>query len=398
MKQFKLNAIRTLGLALSTLILHACGPQEFVKSTNSSGVVAAGNMVLPAKVDIVMGISMTGSMGDIYPGMTSEIPAFVQGLQSSGWDYRFVTLPLTEYVDTSSTSFSINHAVSVSHYDSNYSLGSWLAPFPGASPTTAGLGIGSSFFSQIFILPSAISAPYNDGHEAGIRNEVGFVNRTDIRNNFLRSDATLAIINVSNYDDKSGGSWAASGSGSSLIWSPGADSDLNAFKSSLISLKGSLSRLKYYSLNSHYGTTNCRGSNANAGIRYEQMAQSLGTAPVDICTNTLSQSLSAVASDLQSAKLNFQKAYLIVGNRPNVSSIVVTKYVNGLAGNALTIPNDPVNGWTYSCPTCDATGYGTVFTVDSPVNMNQETGYVISLHGSAKLHGNDTANVTYLNY
>ncbi len=398
MKQIKLSTYRVLTLALSSILLHACGPQAFVPVSNSSNSLA-GNMILPAKVDIVMGISATGSMSNIYPGIHNEIPSFVQGLQNSGWDYRFVTLPLTQYVDTTATTYSINHAVSTSHYDSNYyPLGTWLTPYPGAVPTTSGLGIASSLFSQLFVFPS-FSPPTNDGHETGIHNEVGFLQRADIRTNFLRPDAMLAVITLSNYDDKSGGTWGTTGWSTSQQWTAGADSSIPAFEASLLSIKGSTSLLKYYSMVAH-NTSDCWGvaNNSRPGIRYEQIATDFGTTPIDICTNTLDQSLSRISSDLQGAKLNFEKIYLIIGNQPNISTIQVTKYIGGNSGNAQIIPQDATNGWTYSCPTCSSTGYGTVYTIDQPVNMDQESGYVISLHGTARLHGNDTANVTYMNH
>ena len=84
MKQIRFNSIGLTALALTSL-LSACGPQAFIPTANSSNVLA-GNTVLPAKVDIVMGISATGSMENIYPGIRTEIPAFVQSLQNSGWD------------------------------------------------------------------------------------------------------------------------------------------------------------------------------------------------------------------------------------------------------------------------------------------------------------------------
>ena len=311
----------------------------------------------------------------------------------------FVTLPLTEHIDTTSTSFSINSAVSVSHYDNNYyPLGSWLAPFPGADPTRSDMGITPTLFSQAFVFPNFHPAIL-DGHESGIKNEVGFLSRSDVQSQFLRPDATLAILTLSNYDDKSGGSWATTGWSTSETWTPGVDSSLSAFESTLSAIKGSMSKIKYYSMVAH-NTNTCWGvaNNSRPRSRYEQIAHDFGTTPIDICSNTLSQSLDQVSDDLRVVKMNYRRIYLIVGTRPNVSSIKVTKYVGGNAGNAQEIPQDPVNGWTYSCPTCSSTGYGTVYTIDQPVNMDQESGYVISLHGSARLWGNDTANITYLNY
>ena len=86
-------------------------------------------MNVPPKVDIVLGVSGNGTMRNILPGITAEIPAFLQKLENSGWDYRFVSIPLSEYHPTDN--LSIANAVSVSKYDANYPVGTWLPPFPG---------------------------------------------------------------------------------------------------------------------------------------------------------------------------------------------------------------------------------------------------------------------------
>jgi hypothetical protein len=41
-------------------------------------------------------------------------------------------------------------------------------------------------------------------------------------------------------------------------------------------------------------------------------------------------------------------------------------------------------------------GAENVYTIDSPVPMNLGSGYAIELHSSAKLEGDDSANVMYL--
>jgi hypothetical protein len=60
----------------------------------------------------------------------------------------------------------------------------------------------------------------------------------------------------------------------------------------------------------------------------------------------------------------------------------------GGSGSPITIPEDPVNGWTY-------VGYTTAYAIDFPANMNLTSGYGIELHGAARLKGLDTANVEY---
>src|ERR1035437_4507041 len=82
---------------ISTLLtLGACGPQAFVPSTVIPDQSAAGDMSLPPNVDIVLGLSNGGTMQNICPGLQPEIAAFAANLQNKGWDYRFITLSLSE--------------------------------------------------------------------------------------------------------------------------------------------------------------------------------------------------------------------------------------------------------------------------------------------------------------
>ena len=380
-----------------TLTLSACGPQAFVPSGMTSKQSAAGTMDMPPKVDIVLGISMNGTMQNIYPGIQTEVPAFLQGLQNSGWDYRFIAIPLSEYQPTDASHFSIQNKVSVSSYDNNTASGNWLAPFPGANYADPTLGIASSLIAPLFTVP-ALDNSHNDGHESGIANQVNFLTRSDIQpvvgsnsnENFLRKDALLAVITLSNGDDRSGGSWVWDPVYQRTVWRAGAAAVDAGYENALRALKPTPELLKYYSLVAHL-TNSCRGYGTWSGIRYEKISNDLGGKNIDICTTPLSGALSSVAQDLTVARINFKKSYLVMGTQPNVGTIKVIKHLGGNSGATVDIPQDPQNGWTYI-------GYQSNFnTVLQPIPMEPATGYMIQLHGTAILMGNDTAEISYQN-
>jgi hypothetical protein len=405
MKQKKFNSILGFGslVAISTLALSACGPQAFVPSSQSSQQTAAGAQNIPPKVDILLGVSTNGTMRNIFPNIDTQIPAFVQGLQAAGWDYHFVSIPLSEY--TPGTSQTIAGQVSVSNYDTNYvPLGSWLSPYPGASSSDPTLGMIANLFTQSFMIPLGVGGTPNNAHETGMGDELGFLNRADVgtvgpngETSFLRSDAMLAVITLSNGDDRTltatingaadtVGEWTTAWNGNQYTR---LDANFaSEFANNLIALKSNEAALvKYYSLVAHLNT-DCQGYGSWSGLNYESAAAALGGQAIDICTQPLTSALAAVTANLQTQKLSFEKDYLVIGNAPNVATIVVTK-ISGGVSTTLT-QNDP-NGWTYA-------GYlSNVPTIDAPIPMANATGYMIKLNGTGKLHGNDTANVTFTN-
>ena len=106
----------------------------------------------------------------------------------------------------------------------------------------------------------------------------------------------------------------------------------------------------------------------------------------DICSGTIASVLDTIQSELTPANINFRTRYLVIPRNPNVSTIRVVRH-HGTSSEE--IPEDAVNGWTY------VGGPMTVNTIDFPINMNAQTGYVIELHGGAKITGSDQGEVQY---
>lgn len=112
---------------------------------------------------------------------------------------------------------------------------------------------------------------------------------------------------------------------------------------------------------------------------------------IDICSNPVNSALASVAANLNIVKLNFRKHYLVIGTEPNPGTIQVVKTSGG---SSTTLPQSASNCWTY-VGLAPSNG---VYAIDLPIPMDLiTTGYLIELHGSAELTGNDSANVTYQN-
>jgi hypothetical protein len=98
-----------------------------------------------------------------------------------------------------------------------------------------------------------------------------------------------------------------------------------------------------------------------------------------------------VAQNIQGTPLPFRRNFLTIASEPKEGTIRVLRYSNGDTNSPVEIQEDPANGWTYA-------GYLTnQATIDYPIAMDVRTGYMIELHGTARLNGSDSADVIYQN-
>jgi hypothetical protein len=151
--------------------------------------------------------------------------------------------------------------------------------------------------------------------------------------------------------------------------------------------------LKVYSAvaaNSNWSQAGCLNGYASVGTRYQAMASAFGGTSYDVCTVALPTILSDIQADLTTIVLNYITSYVVVSatTQPDPSTIVVEKYIGGSSSDTVTIPQSTTNGWSYI-------GLTTQNLITYPTPMNQKTGYMIQLNGSAKLQGNDIAYVTW---
>jgi hypothetical protein len=375
----------------SALTLSACGPQAFAPSTIVSDQTAAGGFNLAPKVDIVLGVSQSGGMNNIQTQVGPAIQQFISSLKEKGWDYRFVGISLRE--EFLGSPQALHQNVAVSRYHTNYPESQWLKPYPGATyldlagnPNPLFL-INPDYFSSGIVIPNLATAN-NDGRQPGLKIQADFLNRTDVRNEFLRPDALLAVITITNERDTSAG-WTTSWNGYNPL--PVVAS---AFTNQMKAVKAIPEMTKYYSIVAEQ-TNNCVGSIARIGTAYIDAAISTGGVHYNLCSSSsaISNSLYGISEHLQKQTLNFHKEYLVISTQPDQGTLRVYK-------NGSLLSQSNTNGWAY---VGYQTNQNTVYLETNPNDpsekfyMSPTSGYMIKLNGSAILTGKDTARVEYMN-
>jgi hypothetical protein len=404
---------KTLILNLSVIAFTAlmgCGKAEFVKGTTAQQQASPGSFAIPAKVDLLLVEDNTPSIYEAYSAIASQIPVFLNELEGRGWNYRLATSPLV-------TSRPLNQILA-SKFDGNWhpSMGrtGWKSPYPGASPMDS--LVNPAYFREPgqyshFITPSDVVTNLGT-HEPGLATIDTALNVHAPNSQFLRPDAMLAVIVMGNGNDTSvSPDYVQQNDPDAQCRLPAAQglqvgfcrrvdgfvypSDdaaarANAYygqRMNQLVLSGKSSSVRFYSAVASNQVSNCLGSSSRVGSRYMQMTSTIGGISVDLCSQGVSNVLSAISSNLQSVKLSFRTRYLVLSEAPKVNTIRVLKYP--AAGGEVEIPQNTTNGWTYL-------GYRSgVNAIDYPIEMNEVSGYIIELNGSARLIGDDTASVEY---
>jgi len=287
--------------------------------------------------------------------------------------------------------YNHNYTVAASRFHTNHGA-NWISPYPGASNSDPFYTLSPSalFSPTIYIAPA--NTNHVNGHQFGLKNQAAYLNLNTVKNNILRGDANLAVITISNGRDASEG-WSYQPS--TITYSSGVTSSGNQYLPTPVNVSNYINQMviaknnvasmvKYYSVVSASTSSNCLSGLSRRGDEYIQASYATGGIAVDLCTNTVSTALNAIAQHIQSQPMYFKKDHLALESEPNPSTLKVYK-------NGALVPNDPINGWTYL-------GYVSTPTplIYYPTNMDLRTGYLIKLNGSAKLEGSDTAKVEYI--
>lgn len=365
-----------------------CSKQAFNVVSSVQTQESPGTFAIPAKADILLAVDDTGSIAESFSVIKQEIPKFLEGLESNGWDYHFATTPLA-------TVRSIDEIIASKH-DANWAeagRSQWTPPFPGATVDFPGLMIPSEFFTEPsqyteFIDFDDINYSLN-GLEPGfdvIRNAL--VNELP-GTGFLRDDAMLIVLVIGNGNDTSGVTSCVRPDGwvgpCEQIGRPGtAQISFDYYQEEFGNIKANEEMFSMFTATAFRRKSNCRGSHSLVGTRYQKMAKAFGGRNYDICNQEIDEVLSGIGEALTQQRFELMTRFLVMEQEPDVNSIVVTRFPGGEV-----IPQDPVNGWTYE-------GFQTVFTlegIDSPIQINQRTGYVVQLHGSAILTGTQRATI-----
>jgi len=405
------NGLKLLTIGWMVILAAGCSKEAFQRPELSSQVQSPGNFQIPAKVDILLAEDDTGSIFEAYEPISDQMPKLLEKLEATGWDYRYATTPLT-------TERPLDQVLA-SKFDGNWATNgrtSWKEPFPGAdSSNPLGMVLSSVFrtendYTHFIRLDQVGKTPgaFEPGFGVMRKALKTFAPQSD----FIRPDAMLIIITVSNGNDlsllnqcrRADNKWVSCDD-ATLVPKPPLCSSLatqagnpymlaeqncrsdalsmNFYTNEFKSLKPHPDSLRFYAAVAASQQSGCLGSHSRAGKRYHRMAENIGGGQYDLCNQSVSEVLGSIAGNLNNIRKSFRIRYLILGQQPDLNSpITVTK--NG----SQNIPNDPVNGWTYE-------GFKTVFVIDDPIPMNQVTGYVIELHGSAKLVGDDYAEVDF---
>lgn len=346
------------------LFLTACGNTKYAKQTHG-GSASANNLTVTTKpkIDVVVfqddsdSIIYNGPLGVLKPQMASFL-----GNLSDQWDYRFTVMPLL-----TSKSLSQKYVVA-SDCSSVSGVMGCLAPSQNATFTYS-----SGDYGWIN------SANFSGGDDRGFR----YI-RSNLTNmgSFIRSDAALAVIVLSNGDDLEGVGITTRSDGYQErdYNTSAAASSYSSFYNYFNSLKSGSQVLKRF----YPVVVNSSGSCLNGyyGRRYVQMSSEfLGSRAYNICSGELNSSMNDIKQQLVAITQAIKFNYVVISadRQPVVSSIKVFK-------NGVEIPQSNSNGWSYVGYTTQATSY-------DPVSGNVRTGYMIKLNGSAVYQGSD--NITF---
>jgi len=406
-----LPTARTLNLPLwmsllSVIGTSACSPQAYVPSVIRSSATAPGSFYIPPKIDFLLAQDDTGSQLEVYSQVAAQMPGLLSEMEATGWDYHFATSVLSD-----PTRNAISQ-IAAGKYDLNWGL-DWLAPYPNAKPDPTTMQVSPHFFRKAEnftdYLPASRLSNTSQGRENGLASIydalAGKLNGTG----FLRSDALLVVLAVSNGEDTSGVTYCDSynriigdsrdemilpceqtqfASATNSTW----NESLSFYEDKIVAIKNNQrSQIRFYSaVSSRTRTgTSCLGSAAYKGERYMRMANSLNGKTYDICSQSAASVISDLKDQLTLIRDEFQTGFILIQEEPNLDTVEITKYARGDSQQAIKIPYGEVDGWTY-------VGYQeNLPLIDYPVEMNFASGYAIQLHGAARLIGADTAQISY---
>lgn len=353
------------------LLAFGCGKSAQFQKQDYSAVAIAGQYTKP-KIDILVFQDNSASMVSPMASIKPQLDSFLNNLGSS-WDFRFTVLPLQ-------ATMSANGKYIVAADCSTVTVGTCLTP----SQASYFNGVGSDY-------GWITSYDYNIGStDLGFQKMQSNIGQTSVSGagGFLRSDAALAVIVISNGEDVTNVNyWDPDGDGTSEIYYQGSNSvnSLNTFTSYLSTVKGGSGLLKFYPVvatSTSPGSTTCYGSSAFVGWRYMQAATALGGFSYNLCSGGVSSVFSSIDAQINSLIASIVFNYAVINEAPIVSSIVVKK-------NGVVIPQSSSNGWSYEGYKADS------YTSYMPQLGNKKTGYFIRLNGTATYKGTDMITVDY---
>lgn len=381
--------LKIWGAVLLAVAFSGCAKQTFDNQKFSQTVSANQYLTIKPKVDIIMFQDESASMVQPMTTLKGQLNSFIQSINGN-WDFRFAVLPLLRNDDlrnrwiVAQNCSGINYCLTPSQVPSYFDNGSgWY---------TANSSIGSVDLGFQYM-------------QSNLANTASMVN-----SGFLRSDAMLVVIPFTNGNDTTGMSFPNDykdrGDGQQVpdYASAAATNSYNAFYNFLAGYKSSLSQLSFFSVAAGANNANpdysysCYGGTAWAGTRYHNIALQIDQAyagvtnggQFDICSGQLSSVLSTIATRMRDTVLAIEFNYVVLADRPNPAKLTILK-------NGQPIPaNNSVNGWTlYNVVSGTHQYTNNKATSYAPYSGNNQSGYFIELHGTARFKGSDQISVQY---
>jgi hypothetical protein len=382
-----------IGSLIGAFLFSGCGQTEFKKVQFSETESGLSERELPAKVDIVFVTDNTGSMNFAITTVESQIKNFIQNLRAQKWDYH-----------VAKTNFGqptlIDRVLVNPDYNSPILPDGTPNPSQELVPASHALTNPQDFLPLVTSLNlTNVDLVYqntiNAIDAANSLNSTGPVfigtpisGRTiGNPNHLLRKDALLAVIVLTN-----GTEYSVDSTGRGPVNQAKLADYANQFKA--LRTSGELVRFYPIAASRFWGNNECLGGPAYYGGSYREMVLSghLKGKAFDVCdASALTHVLSDIANDLVNVSQKFVREYLVLEKEPIPSTIRVFK-------NGVEIPQSSVDGWTYEG------GPQTVNTITGildqngsviPFQADARTGWVIRLHGSAKIIGSDQPAVSY---
>ena len=387
--ELKSKLCKTLAL-VALLALTACGRETFERQEQNAAFTANQFLVVQPKVDIVLFQDTSASMLTPLNFLKPQLIEFINNIDSN-WDFHFVVLPL-QAQDNINGKYVI--AKDCSTISSPFCLPAGQANFydsvGGFYPADGRQGSSDEGFIEMQGNLSNFSSMVSTG--------------------FLRGDAILVVIPFTNGQDTSGmvfpQDWLDLGGGNVApdYGSANAIASFNTFTNFLSSpppagLKLSPSQLSFYSVVSprRFNGTSCQGAPSFSGSRYSSVSTAINLSfpgvtngqTYNICTNELLSVLGNISVQMQEIVFAIEFNFLVLDEKPVRDTIVIKK-------NGVEIPESASNGWTlflggngeHSFETNKSTSF-------APFVGNNQSGFFIELHGSARFSGSDQIEVVF---
>lgn len=306
-------------LSAMMLLSFACSKNDFglpAESQQFSAGVKYNN-----KVDILFMVDNSSSMLKYQNKFSSEVPAMISALNSTGLDYH-IAITNSDIRSGAGGGKFVGSPKYFSNGTPNLVSSLQARLLQGQAGNDLEQGLDSVY--------RALQPSYLSGEGAG----------------FLRDDALLAIVILTNEDDYSSVSTTTVRNYFDSLKRPFA-ADTKSWM------------MNFIGVTSISGSCSTAAEFKEAGLRYMEIADYTGGIKESICDSTLSTAVSNMRKRIVEVMSEYR-----LDRVPVLSSIKVTK-------NGETVPKDDVNGWSYYAPSNSVRFHGTYQpTAYDTVNVN----------------------------